>query len=102
MDEAEAELVVLWFLTGGAVAIMIFRLVLKQYRQHGYSLGDYLTIAAIVAILLRGAVIHVALVWGTNSITAAVRKTMKFTPEVIYQHTVGAKLTIVNRVFYTV
>jgi hypothetical protein len=102
MDEAEAEIVVLWFLTGGAVAVMVLRLVLKQYRQQRFSLGDYFTVAAIVSILLRGAVIHVALVWGTNSITAAVRKTMKFTPEVVYRHEIGAKLTIVNRVFYTV
>lgn len=102
MDEAEAELVILWFLTGGAVAIMLLRLALKQYRKQGFSLGDYFTIGAIVSILLRGAVIHVALVWGTNSITAAARKTMKFTPQVIYQHEVGAKVTIVNRVFYTV
>lgn len=102
MDEIEAELVILWFLTGGAVVIMLLRLTLKHYRQEGFSLGDYFTIAAIVSILLRGAVIHVALVWGTNSITAAVRKVLKFTPEVIYRHEVGAKLTIVNRVFYTV
>jgi hypothetical protein len=66
------------------------------------ALGEYLTIAAIVSILLRGAVIHVALVWGTNSITAADRKTMTFTPKVIYQHEVGAKLTIANRSFYTI
>jgi hypothetical protein len=102
MDEAETELILLWFLTGGAVAIMLLRLGLKQYRQQGISLGGYFTISAIVAILLRGAVIHVALVWGTNSITAADRKMMNFTPEVIYQHEVGSKLTIVNRVFYTV
>lgn len=102
MDEAETELILLWFLTGSAVVIMLLRLGLKQHKRQVFSVGDYLTIAAIVAILLRGAVIHVALVWGTNSITAADRKTMTFTPEVIYQHEVGSKLTIVNRVFYTV
>jgi hypothetical protein len=102
MDEDETELVILWFLTGAAVTIMVLRLFLKQHRQQGMSLGEYFTIAAIVSILLRGAVIHVSLVWGTNSITAAARKTIKFTPQVIYQHEVGSKLTIVNRVFYTV
>jgi hypothetical protein len=102
MSEAETELILLWFLTGGAVAIMLLRLGLKQYQKQGFSLSDYLTIAAIVAILLRGAVIHVALVWGTNSITAANRKTMIFTPEVIYRLEIGSKLTMVNRVFYTV
>ena len=102
MNETDTELVILWVLTGAAVAIMVLRLVLRQYRRQTFLLGDYLTMAAIVAIFLRGAVIHVAIVWGTNSITAAVRKTMKFTPEVIYQHEIGSKLTIVNRTFYTV
>jgi hypothetical protein len=102
MDEDETELIVLWFLTGGAVAIMLLRLFLKRYRQQGMSLGEYFTIAAIVSILLRGAVVHVALVWGTNNISAASRKTMKFTPQLIYRLEIGSKLTIVNRVFYTV
>lgn len=102
LSEEEAEIVVLWVLTGGAIAIMLLRLALKQYRKQGLSLGDYFTIAAIVAISLRGAVIHVAIVWGTNSITAAARKTMDFTPQLIYRLEVGSKLTIVNRVFYTV
>ncbi|RDL33193.1 uncharacterized protein BP5553_08632 [Venustampulla echinocandica] len=102
MDELNVELLVLWFLTGGAAAIMLLRLILKQYRRQPVSLGDYFTIGAIVSILLRGAVIHVAMVWGTNSFTPADRQTTTFTPAVIYQHEVGAKLTIVNRAFYAV
>ncbi|KAE9372859.1 hypothetical protein N431DRAFT_505149 [Stipitochalara longipes BDJ] len=102
MDEDESELIILWFLTGAAVAIMIARLVLRTYRKQRLELGDYFTIAAIVSILLRGAVIHVALVWGTNSITSAARTKIDFTPQEIYRREVGSKLTIVNRVFYTV
>jgi len=102
MTEDETELIILWFLTGGAVAIMLLRLGLKQYTHQRFELGEYFTIAAIVSILLRGAVIHVALVWGTNSISAAALAKVKLTPEYIYRHEIGSKLTIVNRVFYTV
>jgi hypothetical protein len=102
MDETESELIIQWFLTGAALAIMIFRLALRFYRKQQLEAGDYFTIAAIFSILLRGAVIHVADVWGTNNITAAARKTIKFTPEEIYRREIGSKLTIVNRVFYTV
>jgi hypothetical protein len=102
MDEIGEELLILWFLAGAAVAIMLLRLVLRRYRKQSFELGDYLTISAIIALLLRGAVIHVALVWGTNSITAAVRAQLQFTPEEIYRLEIGSKLTIVNRVFYTV
>jgi hypothetical protein len=102
MDETESELIILWFLTGAAAAVMILRLFLRLRRKQQLELGDFFTIAAIVSILLRCAVIHVALVWGTNSIPAATRKTMIFTPKVIYRLEIGSKLTIVNRVFYTV
>jgi hypothetical protein len=102
MDETESELIILWFLTGAAVAVMILRLFLRLRRKQQLELGDFFTTTAIVSILLRGAVIHVALVWGTNSIPAATRKAMIFTPKVIYRLEIGSKLTIVNRVFYTV
>lgn len=102
MDETDEELLILWFLTGAAVAIMVLRLVLRRYRKQRLELGDHLTIAAIISLLLRGAVIHVALVWGTNSITAAVRAQLQFASEEIYRREAGSKLTIVNRVFYTV
>jgi hypothetical protein len=101
MDEID-ELLILWFLTGAAATIMIFRLVLRRCSKQSLEPGDYFTIAAIISLLLRGAVIHVALVWGTNSITAAVRAQLQFTSEEIYRREIGSKLTIVNRVFYTV
>ncbi len=102
MDETESELIILWFLTGAAVAIMILRLALRIYQKQRLETGDYLTMAAIFSILLRGTVVHIADLWGTNSITTATRKTINFTPEVIYQREIGSKLTIVNRVFYTI
>ena len=102
MDETDEEMLILWFLTGAAVVIMILRLFLRKYRKQSLELGDYFTIAAIISLLLRGALIHVALVWGTNSITAAVRAQLQFTTEEICRRETGSKLTIVNRVFYTV
>ncbi|RDL35993.1 uncharacterized protein BP5553_06605 [Venustampulla echinocandica] len=102
MEEKESELIILWVLTGGAVAIMLLRLGLKRYRQNGLELGEYFTIMSIISILLRGAVIHVALVWGTNSISKAALEKITLTPEYIYRHEIGSKLTMVNRAFYTV
>jgi hypothetical protein len=102
MAETDEELLILWFLTGAALVIMILRLFLRKYRKQSLEPGDYFTIAAIISLLLRGALIHVALVWGTNSITAAVRAQLQFTTEEIYRRETGSKLTIVNRVFYTV
>ncbi|RDL31036.1 uncharacterized protein BP5553_09825 [Venustampulla echinocandica] len=102
MNELNTELAVLWFLTGTGVAIMLLRLALRKYQQQGLVAGDYLTMAAIVTILLRGSVIHVAMVWGTNHISAAARKTMVFTPEVLYRRRIGSELTMINRALYTI
>lgn len=102
MNETDTELVVLWFLTGTGVIIMLLRIFLRKYRQQNLGIGDYLTMAAIVTILLRGSVIHVAMVWGTNHIKADARKKIVFTPEVLYRRKVGSQLTMVNRAFYTI
>jgi hypothetical protein len=101
MVENNIEITVLWCLTGGAVGIMLSRLFLRLYRNQRLEIGEYLTIAAIVSILLRGSTIHVALDWGTNrGLTKA--QVAKLTPQELYQHEVGAKLTVANRVFYGV
>jgi len=101
-DEATTDLIVLWCLTGGATVLMCARLFLKKYRNQALELGEYFTIAALFSLLLRGAVISVAIIWGTNRLTAAQRKGHIFTSEEIYQREMGAKMTIVNRCFYAI
>lgn len=102
MDEETSELIVLWALTGGAVAIMMLRLVMRWNRLRRFELGDYLTIAAIIAVLARASVENVAMSWGTNQISASQRAKLQLTPEEIYRREIGSKLTMVNRIFYTV
>ena len=102
MDETDSELLVLWVLTGAAVLLMLVRLIMQGKRLRKFEWGDYLTMAAIAAILLRSSVESVAMELGDNQISAKDRATFHFTPEYIHQHEVGSKLTMVNRVFYTV
>ena len=101
-DEAITDLIVLWCLSGSAAALMCARLFLKKYRSQALELGEYFTIAALFSLLLRGAVISVAIIWGVNRLTAAERKGHVFTSKEIYQREMGAKMTIVNRCFYAV
>lgn len=102
MDEETSELIVLWVLTATAVAIMVARLIMKWDRLHRLELGEYLTIAAIVSVLLRSSVETVAMIWGTNQMPASYRAEHHFTSDEIERREIAAKLTIVNRVFYTV
>ncbi|KAJ6786535.1 hypothetical protein PWT90_08193 [Aphanocladium album] len=102
MSEKSTEIAVQWALTGLSVAIMLARLVMRWQRLRKFEMGDYLTMAAIFAILLRSSVENVALVYGTNQIHPTARKKHYFTPEEISRREIGAKMTMVNRVLYTV
>jgi hypothetical protein len=102
MDETDTELVILWVLTGAGVLIMLLRIFLRIYRKQKLQLGDYLTMAAIISLLLRGAVVHVTLVWGTNQMTASARKAIQNDPHQIFRLEIGSKLNLVNRAFYAV
>lgn len=82
--------------------LMCARLILKKYRNQKLELGEWFTIAALISILLRGSVISVAIIWGTNRLSAEERKGHVFTSEEIYQREMGAKMTIVNRCFYAI
>lgn len=100
MNETTENLLVMWLLTGLSVFIMTVRLVLRWYRLRKFELGDYFTMAATVALIIRSTSETVPIVWGTNQGVTKIYKT--FTPEDIYHRKVGSQLTIVNRVFYTV
>lgn len=100
MDEITENLFVMWLLTGLSIVIMMLRLVLRWRRLHKLELGDYLTVAAILAALVRTSSENVAIVFGTNQDVA--KSYHKFTAQDIQHREIGSKLTIVNRVFYTV
>ena len=102
MDENNVDVAVMWTLTGLSVVVMMVRLVMRWSRARRFELGDYFTMAAISAVLLRSSVESVAILWGTNQITAKAWATLDLTPEVIYQREVGSQMTMVNRLFYTV
>ncbi|MCJ1369066.1 hypothetical protein MMC20_000274 [Loxospora ochrophaea] len=55
-----------------AVGIMALRLAMRKVRAQLYTLGDYLTMGAIVFVLARLAFTHVVLIWGTNTSYVAV------------------------------
>lgn len=100
MDEITENLFVMWLLTGLSILIMMLRLALRWRRLHTFELGDYLTMAAILAALVRTSSENVAIVYGTNQ--DAIKKHHPLTAQDIYHREIGSKLTIVNRVFYTV
>ncbi|KAK2017316.1 hypothetical protein LZ32DRAFT_665186 [Colletotrichum eremochloae] len=96
----DPTLLIHWIFSCLAFSVMIVRLVSKKVAKQEFSIGDWLTIAAIVCVMTRLGLIHVVLTWGTNNVSALYRKKHTFTDEEIYRREIGSKLSIVNRVFY--
>ncbi|KAE8357774.1 hypothetical protein BDV27DRAFT_151045 [Aspergillus caelatus] len=96
----DATLVSLWVLTWCAVGLISIRLVMRKIRGKAFVLGDYLSLCAILCALIRLALVHVIIIWGTNNMSPGFRYSHHFTPEEIYRRETASKFTLVNRVFY--
>ncbi|KAM5343472.1 hypothetical protein ACJ41O_012009 [Fusarium nematophilum] len=96
----DPTLLIHWLFSCLALLTMGVRLVWRKVARQPFNLGDYLTMAACLCCLVRLALIHVVLTWGTNNVPAAIRKTKVFTDDEIYRRTIGSKFAIANRVFY--
>ncbi|KFG77846.1 hypothetical protein MANI_017459 [Metarhizium anisopliae] len=79
---------------------MTLRLVWRKVAKQSFILGDYFTAGAIACAFIRLAVIHVVLVWGTNSMSMRYRLNHDFTATEIYQREIGSKLSIAARFVY--
>ncbi|KAK2049400.1 hypothetical protein LZ31DRAFT_457227 [Colletotrichum somersetense] len=96
----DPTLLIHWLFSCLALSIMIVRVVWKKIAKQEFNIGDWLTLAAIVCVMTRLGLVHVVLIWGTNNVSASLRKTHTFTDEEIYRREIGSILSIVNRVFY--
>ncbi|KAH7161815.1 hypothetical protein EDB81DRAFT_715620 [Dactylonectria macrodidyma] len=96
----DPTLLIHWLFSCLTFVIIVVRLVWRKVAKQPFNLGDYLSMAACVCAMTRLGLIHVVLTWGTNNLSAAVRKTKVFTAVEIEHRTIGSKLSIANRVFY--
>ncbi|KAH6970726.1 hypothetical protein BKA56DRAFT_559188 [Ilyonectria sp. MPI-CAGE-AT-0026] len=96
----DPTLLIHWLFSCLTLVIIAVRLVWRKVAKQPFNLGDYLSMAAGVCAMTRLGLIHVVLSYGTNNLSAAVRKTHVFTATDIAHRTIGSKLSITNRVFY--
>ncbi len=99
-DDTEVTVVLTWVFTWLAEALMALRLVMRKLRKQDFNGSDYFTIAAMVNLLIRLAMVHVVLIWGTNNIPADYRDSHTFTAQEIYRMEIGSKLTLAVRAVY--
>ncbi|OAA35057.1 hypothetical protein NOR_08149 [Metarhizium rileyi] len=89
-----------WVFSCLTILVMTARLLWRKAEKQSFVLGDHFTMGAIVCALIRLALIHVVLEWGTNNVPNSDRLHHNFTPIETYQREIGSKLKIANRFFY--
>ena len=90
-------LLVSWWCTGFALAIILVRLAGRMTRSEKLYREDKIMGLSIVPLLGRMGLIHVVLIWGTNNaITAGL------TPEDIRHREIGSRLVLVSRIVYAI
>ena len=96
----DSTLVILWVFTWVTVGLIALRLLVRKLKRSPFVLGDYFSVGAMFCALVRLALVHVVLLWGTNNMAAMFRQTHHFTPDEIRRREIGSKFVLVNRVFY--
>jgi hypothetical protein len=96
----DSTLIILWVFTWMAIGLIVLRLLLRKVKGLKFVLGDYFSMGAILCALVRLALVHVILIWGTNNMSTTFRHTHHFTPEEIRRREIASKFVLTNRVFY--
>ncbi|KLU80904.1 hypothetical protein MAPG_00001, partial [Magnaporthiopsis poae ATCC 64411] len=96
----DPTLLIHWIFSSLALLIIFTRLIWRRVAGQMYNTGDYLSMAAALCVLARGAIIHVVIAWGTANVSKSYRQNHVFLTDEIYRRTIGSQLALVNRVFY--
>lgn len=88
-------LLVSWWCTGFALAIILLRVFGRYIRAERLFREDQIMALSILPLLARMGLVHVVLLWGTNNAIAT-----GFTPLDIQHREVGSKVVLVSRIMY--
>ena len=88
-------LLVSWWCTGFALAIILVRLFSRYVRTEKFFREDKVMFGSIVPLLLRMGMVHVVLLWGTNNVV-----TMDLSETDTRHRVVGSKIVLAARITY--
>lgn len=90
-----ATLLVSWWCTGFALAIIVVRLAGRYTRTEKLFREDKIMALSIIPLLARMGLVHMVLIWGTNNaITAGL------TPLDIEHREIGSRVVLASRIMY--
>jgi len=88
-------LVISWWCTIYAIVFILLRISGRYIRTEKLFLEDQVVLASIFLILLRMALAHVILLYGTNNVI-----TTGLSAEDIQQREIGSRVVLVSRIIY--
>ena len=94
-SDMNPTLLVSWWCTGFALAAILIRVGGRFVRTERLFREDKIMMWSAVPLLIRMALVHVILIWGTNN-----TKTAGLTPTEVHDRQIGARLVLASRIFY--
>jgi hypothetical protein len=94
-EDMNPTLMISWWCTGFALAVILVRVSGRYVRTEKLFKEDKIMAASIIPLMIRMALVHIILIWGTNN-TA----TESLSAIDIYHREIGSKLVLVSRIFY--
>ncbi|KAJ9610754.1 hypothetical protein H2200_005531 [Cladophialophora chaetospira] len=88
-------LIVSWWCTLFSLTAILIRVFGRWVRTERLFREDWIMFYSIIPLMIRMALVHVVLIWGTNNTT-----TTGFTPLQVHHHEVGSRLVLAARIFY--
>ena len=96
-DANNPTLLFSWWCTAFSAAIILTRLCGRKTRSNKLFTEDWIMMLALIPLLIRMALVHVILLYGTNNVqTIGVHYTK---PELDHR-SIGARLVLAARIFY--
>lgn len=93
--ETKPTFIVSWWCTCFSITIILFRIFGRYVRTEKIYLEDGIMMLAIIPLLLRMALVHTILMFGTNN-----SLTLGLTSEEIRLRRIGSQLVLVSRIMY--
>lgn len=90
-------LLVSWWATAFSLAIIVTRVCGRYVRIERFFREDKVMMASIIPLLIRMALVHVILIWGTNN-----TKTEGLTEVEVQHREIGSRLVLGARIFYAI
>jgi len=97
-SDDKPTLLVSWWITSLCSVVIALRLAGRYVRVEKLFFEDKIAGLFLIPLVLRAAVVHVVLLYGTNNVL--VSPPLELSPEQIYRRSIGSRLVLLARILH--